>query len=132
MPSFLGLLRRTLSTMSQQGSYSVAFVTINKMEEAKKLAAYAKTSPPSLSPLFFFFYKYSIIYMNLFFVVDIFNIYFLENLISMEGILTFIIIVSYLHRLFEEIHVLIVQWISLKCTLCTVNNPYPRNYTRST
>lgn len=67
MPSFLGLLRRTLSTMSQQGSYSVAFVTINKMEEAKKLAAYAKTSPPSLSPLFlFFFYKYSIIYMNLF------------------------------------------------------------------
>lgn len=31
--------------------------------------------------------------MNLFFVVDIFNIYFLENLISMEGILTFIIIV---------------------------------------
>lgn len=95
MPSFLGLLRRTLSTMSQQGSYSVAFVTINKMEEAKKLAAYAKTSPPSLSPLFLFFfiYKYCIIYMNLFFVVDIFNIYFLENLISMEGILTFIIIV---------------------------------------
>lgn len=96
MPSFLGLLRRTLSTMSQQGSYSVAFVTINKMEEAKKLAAYAKTSPPSLSPLFlffFFFYKYSIIYMNLFLIVDIFNIYFLENLISMEGILTFIIIV---------------------------------------
>eukprot|EP00516_Mucochytrium_quahogii_P005552 CAMPEP_0203756286 /NCGR_PEP_ID=MMETSP0098-20131031/9589_1 /ASSEMBLY_ACC=CAM_ASM_000208 /TAXON_ID=96639 /ORGANISM=" , Strain NY0313808BC1" /LENGTH=33 /DNA_ID= /DNA_START= /DNA_END= /DNA_ORIENTATION= len=25
--------------MSQQGSYSVAFVTINKMEAAKKLAA---------------------------------------------------------------------------------------------
>lgn len=39
MPPLLGLLRRTFSTMSQQGSYSVAFVTINKMEEAKKLAA---------------------------------------------------------------------------------------------
>lgn len=61
MPSFLGLLRRTLSTMSQQGSYSVAFVTINKMEEAKKLAAYAKTSPPSLSPLFLFFFFINIL-----------------------------------------------------------------------
>ncbi|XP_056011714.1 protein CutA homolog isoform X2 [Ostrea edulis] len=39
MPSFFRVLRRTLTTMSQQGDYSVAFVTIDKMEIAKKLAA---------------------------------------------------------------------------------------------
>lgn len=100
MPPFLGLLRHTLSTMSQQGSYSVAFVTINKMEEAKKLAAQEKNSPdPSLPSLFPF--TYSSTYMNLFF--DISNIDLLENLIlkeiPLEEILTIIVIDSLLPTL---------------------------------